>query len=171
MCEVARGRCNGRSCTYSSGPETVVPLSPTHGPSACTWRRYEKLIMASVLTHCRLGDAVVSRGRKTRPTSHLRSCTGMSGSCVRAPLAPVPRSRHSPHRHMHAPRGTAVPQRPLYGRTRLSRPGVWTLVLASACLPGSVAAGGLRSGSALCYQTSLHALPHMCMNGGPDWPG
>jgi hypothetical protein len=36
-CEVARGRCNGRSCTYSSGPETFVPLSPTHRPSACTW--------------------------------------------------------------------------------------------------------------------------------------
>ena len=38
--------------------------------------------------------------------------------------------------------------------------------------------GSLRSGSAPCHQMPLHALPHMCMNGGrsgldggPEWPG
>jgi hypothetical protein len=37
-----------RSLMYSSGPETLVPLCPTHGLSLCTWRHYKKLIMTSV---------------------------------------------------------------------------------------------------------------------------
>ena len=64
-CEVAHGRCNGRSCTYSSGPETLVPLSPTHGPSVCTWRHYQTLKVTSVFNICRPGDAVVSGPHET----------------------------------------------------------------------------------------------------------
>ena len=75
-CEVARGRCNGRSCTYSSGPETLVPLSPTHGPSVCTWRHYQTLKVTSVFNICRLGDAVVSGPRETRPTSTTVDTSG-----------------------------------------------------------------------------------------------
>jgi hypothetical protein len=70
-CEVARGRCNGRSCTYSSGPETLVPLSPTHGPSVCTWRHYQTLKVTSVFNICRPGDAVVSGPRETRHNGTL----------------------------------------------------------------------------------------------------
>ena len=68
-CEVARGRCNGRSCTYSSGSETLVPFSPTHEPSVCTWRHYQTLKVTSVFNICRLGDAVVSGPRETRHRS------------------------------------------------------------------------------------------------------
>ena len=34
----ARGRCNGRLCTYSCGLQTLVSLGPTHRLGACTWR-------------------------------------------------------------------------------------------------------------------------------------
>ena len=68
-CEVARGRCNGRLCMYSDGPQTLVPLSPTHGFSVCTWRHSKKLIVTSAFIICRPGDAVVSGPRKTRHKS------------------------------------------------------------------------------------------------------
>jgi hypothetical protein len=60
-----RGRCNGRSCTHSSGSEMLVPLSPTHRPNACTRRHYKKLIVTSVFNICRPGDAVVSGWQET----------------------------------------------------------------------------------------------------------
>jgi hypothetical protein len=88
-CEVAHGRCNGRSCTYSSGPETFVPLSPTHGPSVCTWRHYRKLIVTSVFNICRPGDAVVSGPRETRQAiPHTAVRTRNSRMAMRADRRP-----------------------------------------------------------------------------------
>ena len=64
-CEDACGRFNGRVCTCSGDPQTLVPLSPTHGLGACTWRQCKKLKVTSVFDICRSGDAVVSGPRET----------------------------------------------------------------------------------------------------------
>ena len=62
-CEDACGRFNGRVCTCSGDPQTLVPLSPTHGLGACTWRQCKKLKVTSAFDICRPGDAVVSCDR------------------------------------------------------------------------------------------------------------
>ena len=57
----------GRICTCSSDPQTLVPLSPTHGLGTCTRRHCKKLKVTSVFDICRRGDAVVSGRRETGP--------------------------------------------------------------------------------------------------------
>ena len=66
-CEVARIVLNGRVRGYVSDPATLVLLSPYCGLSVYMLLCLGKRIMTSVFNICRLGDAVVSTPRKTRP--------------------------------------------------------------------------------------------------------